>query len=121
VPSGFFTFSATPTTIKEISMELSNFSVAELRDLQEKVAQEIKHRGKKDVEAARNEIYAIAHRMGLPLKDLIGNGSLAKTGSVAIKYRNPENPSEQWTGRGRQPTWIKQAVESGKNLDYFKV
>jgi DNA-binding protein H-NS len=73
------------------------------------------------VEAARNEIYAIAHRMGLPLKDLIGSGARVKTGSVAVKYRNPENPSEQWTGRGRQPTWIKQAVESGKSLDDLKV
>jgi DNA-binding protein H-NS len=102
-------------------MELSNFSVAELRDLQEKVSQEIKHRGKKDVENARNEIYAIAHRMGMPLKDLIGSGVRVKSGPVAVKYQNPQNPSEQWTGRGRQPIWIKTAVESGKNLDDFKI
>ena len=102
-------------------MELSNFSLAELRNLQDKVAQEIKQRGKKDVEAARNEIYAIAHRMGLPLKDLIGSGVRLKSGPVAVKYQNPENPSEQWTGRGRQPHWIKQAMESGKNLDDYKV
>lgn len=102
-------------------MELSTFSLPELRDLQEKVAQEIKHRGKRDVEAARNEIYAIAHRMGRPLKDLIGNGGNAKTGSVPFKYRNPDNPAEQWTGRGRQPLWIKNAIGAGKSLGDFAV
>jgi DNA-binding protein H-NS len=102
-------------------MDLSNLSAVELRKLQYQVVQEINQREKKDVEAARHEIYAIAHRMGLPLKDLIGSGARVKTGSVAVKYRNPENPSEQWTGRGRQPTWIKQAVESGKSLDDLKV
>ena len=102
-------------------MELSNFSVAELRELHEKVAHEIKHRGKKDVEAARNEIYAIAHRLGLPLKDLIGTGVRTRSGPVAVKYQNPANTSEQWTGRGRQPRWIKEAFNAGKNLDDFKV
>jgi DNA-binding protein H-NS len=59
--------------------------------------------------------------MGLPLKELIGSGVRAKSGPVAVKYQNPENLSEQWTGRGRQPTWIKQAVESGKNLDDLRI
>jgi len=102
-------------------MDLSNLPAVELRNLQHQIAQEINQREKKDVEAARNEIYAIAHRMGLPLKDLIGGGVRAKTGSVAVKYQNSANPSEQWTGRGRQPNWIKEWVDSGKTLDALRV
>ena len=30
---------------------------------------------------------------------------------VAPKYRNPENPAEQWTGRGRQPAWFVAALK----------
>jgi H-NS histone family len=27
-------------------------------------------------------------------------------GPVAPKYRNPENPSEAWAGRGLKPRWL---------------
>jgi DNA-binding protein H-NS len=49
-------------------MDLSKLSLTELRDLSVRVTEEEKIRAKADVEAARNEIYAIAHRLGMPLK-----------------------------------------------------
>ena len=33
------------------------------------------------------------------------------------KYRNPEDDSSTWTGRGRKPLWVLAALESGKSLD----
>ena len=33
---------------------------------------------------------------------------------VLPKYRNPENPEETWTGRGRSPTWIASLRENNK-------
>lgn len=32
-------------------------------------------------------------------------------GPVPPKYRNPDNPAETWTGRGRQPKWVQEALE----------
>jgi len=40
-------------------------------------------------------------------------------GKVAPKYRNPENPSETWAGRGLKPRWLAAALKSGKKLDDF--
>src|SRR5713101_5168399 len=40
-------------------------------------------------------------------------------GPVAPKYRNPENPSETWAGRGLKPRWLAAALKSGKKLDDF--
>lgn len=37
-------------------------------------------------------------------------------GKVPPKYRNPANPSETWTGRGRKPLWVVAALDSGKKL-----
>ncbi len=37
-------------------------------------------------------------------------------GKVAPKYRNPSNPSETWTGRGRSPLWV-QAMKDAGTLD----
>ena len=36
---------------------------------------------------------------------------------VAPKYRNPADESQTWTGRGREPLWIKDLVEKGAQLN----
>ena len=47
------------------------------------------------------------------------NGQLGKMrGPVAIKYRNSQNDSETWTGRGRRPRWI---VKAGGDIERFRV
>jgi len=40
---------------------------------------------------------------------------------VLPKYQNPKNPAEKWSGRGRQPHWVKAQLESGKKLDRFLI
>ena len=42
-------------------------------------------------------------------------------GSVAPKYRNPENPSETWAGRGLTPRWLAAALKAGKKLEHFSI
>jgi len=37
------------------------------------------------------------------------------------KYRHPENPEMTWTGRGRQPDWMKDALENGQSKDDFLI
>src|SRR5512132_2382842 len=36
---------------------------------------------------------------------------------VLPKYRNPDNPEEVWSGRGRQPKWVQAALAEGQTLD----
>ena len=107
-------------------MDLSNMSSADLRNLQEQVKRELKQRESQDLAAAREKIFAIAESVGVPLKDLIGAGGPAarggkKTGSVAPRYRNPADASQQWTGRGRQPKWVKEWLDAGKDIAGLKV
>ncbi len=40
---------------------------------------------------------------------------------VAPKYRNPANPSETWSGRGRQPRWLAALVQKGKEPSEFLI
>jgi DNA-binding protein H-NS len=42
-------------------------------------------------------------------------------GKVAPKYRNPDNPSETYAGRGLKPRWLAAAFKSGKNLEHFAI
>lgn len=102
-------------------MDLSNMSVGDLRNLQEQIKQEMKKREQQEVQKAREQILAIAQSVGVPLKDLIAAGTRGKTGSVAVRYRNPDDASQQWTGRGRQPKWVKEWVDGGKSIDQLRV
>jgi DNA-binding protein H-NS len=36
---------------------------------------------------------------------------------VPPKYRNPERPSETWSGRGKQPRWVGAQLRSGMKVD----
>jgi DNA-binding protein H-NS len=40
---------------------------------------------------------------------------------VLQKYRNPKNPNETWSGRGKQPRWVASQLGSGKRLDQFLI
>mgnify|MGYP003611334309 FL=1 len=102
-------------------MNLSTMTMVELRNLQDKIEQEIGSRERQDLSKAREQIMAIAQQAGIPLKQLILDGLHPRTGKVAVRYRNPDNAAEQWTGRGRQPLWVRNWVESGKSIDLLRV
>jgi DNA-binding protein H-NS len=40
---------------------------------------------------------------------------------VLPKYRNPKNPSETWSGRGKQPRWLAKQLLAGSKLDDFLI
>src|SRR6516165_560938 len=40
---------------------------------------------------------------------------------VLPKYQNPKNPAERWSGRGKQPLWVKIQLQAGKKLDRFLI
>jgi DNA-binding protein H-NS len=47
--------------------------------------------------------------------------AVRRGGKLPPRYRNPEDPSQTWAGRGLQPRWLKQALKSGKKLSHFMV
>jgi DNA-binding protein H-NS len=40
---------------------------------------------------------------------------------VSPKFRNPKQPSETWSGRGKQPRWLVAQLRSGKRIDDFRI
>jgi DNA-binding protein H-NS len=104
-------------------MDLSNMSLADLRKLSQDVQAAVDQRKNSDIAAARQQIEEIAKSVGIPLPELLsgrdGKGTKKagkSTGTVAVRYRHPDEATQQWTGRGRQPHWVKEWVESGKPL-----
>jgi DNA-binding protein H-NS len=40
---------------------------------------------------------------------------------VYPKYRNPNEPSETWSGRGKQPRWLTAALKTGQAIEEFAI
>jgi DNA-binding protein H-NS len=40
---------------------------------------------------------------------------------VYPKYRNPKEPSETWSGRGKQPRWLAAALKTGHTIEEFVI
>jgi DNA-binding protein H-NS len=108
--------------------DLSNYNLAELKGLQFDIEKEIKARQQDEVRKAREQILAIAQDVGVPVAQLIAKVGGGKKGAAKkgggqqgqARFRNPADESQTWTGRGRQPKWIAEALAGGKSLDDFK-
>ena len=40
---------------------------------------------------------------------------------VFPKFFNPEDPSQTWAGRGKQPRWLLEKLKSGYHVDDFRI
>lgn len=102
-------------------VDLSNFSIAELHDLQTQVAEQIKTREKDEIANVQKQILALAQSVGMTVEQIMnikGGQTKKATKTVAARYRHPEQPELEWTGRGRQPRWIAEYLEKpGNKLD----
>lgn len=45
----------------------------------------------------------------------------ASGGVVAMKYRDPKNADNEWSGRGRSPRWMQEYLDAGKQKDDFLI
>ena len=95
-------------------LDLSDYNLGELKGLLFEVGQAIQERQRRDVADARERIMAIARDAGLPAEKLLDGAA------VLPRYRNPGDASQTWSGRGRQPKWVADALARGKTLDQLK-
>ncbi len=63
------------------------------------------------------ELKRVAQQNGYDLTDLVGGSAATKGGkgktAPEAKYRHPENEALTWSGRGRQPEWVKSHLDGG--------
>lgn len=111
------------------NIDLSNYNLAELKGLQFEVEKQIKSRQQEEVKKAREQILALTKNLGVSVDELLSakGGKPGKSGKGkgqsaggAAQYRNPGDTSQTWTGRGRRPAWVTEALSGGKTLDDLK-
>jgi DNA-binding protein H-NS len=100
-------------------VDLKSMSVEKLRDLKSKVEAAIHSQLIERRRELESELSKLARYDGGRGRGKMGRGGAG--GSVAPKYRNPENPSETWAGRGLAPRWLAAAIKAGKKKEDFLI
>jgi DNA-binding protein H-NS len=92
---------------------LEKMSYAELVETETRIARLKAEKQGAERARVRQKLVDIAKEHGLDIHELFGQGRKSK-GSVAVKYRDPKNPQNTWTGRGRMPRWLVAATKGSK-------
>jgi DNA-binding protein H-NS len=99
-------------------IDLESMSLDELKKLARDVEKAIASFEDRKRKEARKAMEQVAREFGLSVEDVVGGSkSASRTAKSAPKYRNPANPKETWSGRGRQPGWYKAGLAKGKSPD----
>ena len=119
-----------------MSIDLNGLSAKELDALISQAKRRMTTlKKRKPVATVRSKLNALAAAEGYTLLELFGGKTAKKTtakprkaakkgrklGKVAPKYRNPANPKETWTGRGKQPRWMAALTRKGKKVEDFLI
>lgn len=98
-----------------MAINLETLSPAELKALISNAQSQMQAAHVNHVRQVREKIERLLKSSGLALADVYptrgGKGAKGPKSVVAPKYRNPENATQTWSGRGKRPLWFAQALK----------
>ena len=100
-----------------MAIDISKMSEAQLTALMARIQTRLSELQLEKVARVRDKVMAMITSEGLDYGELMEHSDFSrrkKRGKVKPKYRNPKNPGETWSGRGRQPRWYTAAIRAGK-------
>ncbi len=104
-------------------MNVTEMSYAQLEEQRKQIEDAMRNLDKTRKTDAKKAVRATAKEYGFTIEELFDLPVSPKSSGAGAKpkYRNPENQDETWSGRGRKPQWIKEAVEKGADLSSFEI
>ena len=101
---------------------VSTLSESELTEMIASAERALRERQEGRKQAVVAEIKALATSIGVTVEFSDAAMASRRRGSkVAVKYRDSREPSNQWTGRGMKPRWLREYVNAGRALEEFAV
>lgn len=103
-------------------INLDAMSVDEMWELHEEIGQVLSARLTKEKRELEKRLAQLRreNEMHAASPELLGTRpERRKYPRVYPKYRNPDEPSETWSGRGKQPRWLTAALKRGHKIEEF--
>jgi DNA-binding protein H-NS len=110
------------TREQQMSIDLNSMSRKDLMKLRGDVDRALASVADRERKAALDAVAKVAAEHGFTVAELTGSAMMRGAGRKSkgpAKYRNPADPSQTWSGKGRRPDWFKAAEASGRNMDDF--
>ncbi len=98
--------------------DLLSVSSKDLLAFQITLSDAIERRRDQDKSEFLDKVATLATESGFALEEVL---LTPPRKTPAIKYRNPEDPTQGWSGRGRKPNWLLNYLEAGRSLEEFEV
>jgi DNA-binding protein H-NS len=101
---------------------VEKMTLKQIQDLEARIAA-AKAKAAEDAKAeVKAKIDALLANSGFTIGDLYSLSGRGKGRSKsAAKYRNPDDPSQTWTGRGRKPNWLVARLKKGQKMESFAI
>ena len=101
--------------------DLSGLNIDQLTDLVDKAQSEMASRERQRRKDLRSELERRLTADGYKLHDIFpelgtGGANGRQRRKMPVKFRNPQNPDETWTGIGPSPKWV-QAILAERGID----
>ncbi len=102
-----------------MNIDLGKMTHKELETHLEDVKTAIRSAYERDRVEARKAAEKAVAEYGFSLDEVSGGATAKKSkgSQSAAKYSNPENKSQTWTGKGRQPNWYRDLIAKGVSPD----
>lgn len=100
-----------------MAIDLKSLNHNQLSDLIARAKARQEELVKEKASKLREKINALVKAEGFGLDEVFGRGGARGKGGrskVKPKYRNPSDPSQTWSGRGKRPRWFNAALSAGK-------
>ncbi|WP_424979759.1 H-NS family nucleoid-associated regulatory protein [Leisingera sp. S232] len=105
-----------------MTIDLSLMSRKELLKLQSDVEKALQDAELRERQEALKAAEEAAAKFGFSLEEITDAArQVTKKAKAAPKYRNPSNPEETWTGRGRKPHWVHAALTAGMDISDLEI
>ena len=105
----------------KMSVDYSTLSITELNATIEEAQAALKEKKEDEKKEFRNEILELVQSRGFSMEELFNiEGKPKKKGKLPPTHRDPNDPRNTWTGRGRKPLWLAEALNAGGEMkDYI--
>jgi len=97
---------------------LEGMSLDDLWSLHKRVVSILEQRLNHEKQKLEQQLEELSRKCGGPPSDIPQRRRYPK---VPQKYCNPEYPAQTWSGRGKQPRWVKTLVDKGATLEDLRV
>lgn len=102
--------------------DFNNLSESEIKALIDNAEKALKDRQSSKRKEVVAQIKELAASIGVAVEIIEGEKKTErKAGKVAARYRNPNNSTQTWTGRGLAPKWMQELLASGRDKSEFEI